>query len=76
VTADPAGLSAGTYTANIAVFGGSADVPSIAVTFTVRRNNNCSIPPESPSPHPLPAGERTKVRGKAVTNLNAFVIVN
>jgi uncharacterized protein (TIGR03437 family) len=35
VTADPAGLSAGTYAANIAVFGGSANNPSIAVTFTV-----------------------------------------
>jgi uncharacterized protein (TIGR03437 family) len=35
VTADPAGLSAGTYTANIAVIGGSASNPSIAVTFTV-----------------------------------------
>jgi uncharacterized protein (TIGR03437 family) len=35
VTADPAGLSAGTYTANIAVIGGTANNPSIAVTFTV-----------------------------------------
>ena len=35
VTADPAGLSAGTYAANIAVFGGSDNNPSIAVTFTV-----------------------------------------
>jgi uncharacterized protein (TIGR03437 family) len=35
VTADPTGLSAGTYTANIAVIGGSATNPSIGVTFTV-----------------------------------------
>jgi uncharacterized protein (TIGR03437 family) len=35
VTADPTGLSAGTYSANIAVIGGSATNPSIAVTFTV-----------------------------------------
>ncbi len=35
VTADPAGLSAGTYTADIAVIGGSVSNPSIAVTFTV-----------------------------------------
>ena len=27
-----------------------------------------------PSPNPLPSGERTKVRGKAVTNLSTFVL--
>jgi hypothetical protein len=32
------------------------------------------MPAVSPSPHPLPAGERIKVRGKAVSMFNAFVI--
>jgi hypothetical protein len=27
-----------------------------------------------PSPYPLPIGERTKVRGKIVSKLNAFVL--
>ena len=35
VTADPTGLSAGTYSANITVVGGSATNAPIAVTFTV-----------------------------------------
>ena len=35
VTADPTGLSAGTYSTNLAVIGGSTTNNSIAVTFTV-----------------------------------------
>ncbi|MCX6632634.1 MAG: hypothetical protein NTW28_33945 [Candidatus Solibacter sp.] len=35
VSADPSGLSAGTYTANLAVIGGSGTNNAVAVTFTV-----------------------------------------
>ena len=63
-------------TRSMVFFARFAALRETAGSYYSKRTNNCYIPTESPSPYPLPAGERIKVRGQKRIKIKCVCINN